>query len=125
MYILAKHLHLSLVITSVAFFAWRFYLVTKKSQMVDKKWLKVLPHVIDSLLLLSAIWLCFLIRQYPIADAWLSQKLLAVILYIVFGYYTLKKADSMRQRYVGFGFCVLSLFFAAHTAVTKNVIFFF
>lgn len=124
MYIFAKHLHLTLVITSVSLFTLRFILLSAQSQIMQQRLLKVLPHIIDTFLLLSAIWLCLQIEQYPLTDAWLSQKLMAVILYIAFGYYTLKKARNLPERFLGLGLAVLSLSVAAHTAMTKTVLFF-
>lgn len=124
MYIFAKHLHLTLVITSVSLFTLRFILLSAHSQIMQQRLLKVLPHIIDTFLLLSAIWLCLQIEQYPLTDAWLSQKLMAVILYIAFGYYTLKKARSLPERFLGLVLAVLSLSVATHTAMTKTVLFF-
>jgi uncharacterized membrane protein SirB2 len=38
--------------------------------------------VVTSLLLLSALFLCFSLGQYPFVDAWLTEKLVLLVLYV-------------------------------------------
>jgi uncharacterized membrane protein SirB2 len=59
-------------------------------------WLRVTPHVVDSLLLLAGIGLALIIRQYPFLDAWLTAKLLALIAYIGAGHVALRRAQRAR-----------------------------
>lgn len=58
--------------------------------MLDKKWVKVLPHVVDTFLLVSALILCILISQYPFVQPWLTEKFIAVIAYVIMGFVSLK-----------------------------------
>ncbi len=61
-------------------------------------WLRVTPHVVDSLLLLAGIALALIIRQYPFLDAWLTAKLLALIAYIAAGHVAVRRARSVRGK---------------------------
>ena len=61
-----------------------------QSPVMDKKFIKIAPHVIDTFLLLSGLTLCFMIKQYPFVDAWMTEKLLAVLAYIGLGVMALK-----------------------------------
>lgn len=90
MYILVKHIHLTCVALSLSLLLLRFFWMTKESAMMEQKWVKIVPHVIDTLLLLSALTLCVLINQYPFVQPWLTEKLLAVIAYIAMGFMCFK-----------------------------------
>jgi uncharacterized membrane protein SirB2 len=61
-------------------------------------WLRVTPHVVDTLLLAAGIALAIIIHQYPFVDAWLTAKLLALIAYIVAGHIAVRRARSVRDK---------------------------
>lgn len=90
MYILVKHIHLTCVVLSLSLLFIRFFWMVRQSSMLERKWVKVVPHVIDTFLLLSALTLCVLISQYPFVQPWLTEKLLAVIAYIGMGFMCLR-----------------------------------
>ncbi|QFU24002.1 SirB2 family protein [Shewanella eurypsychrophilus] len=85
-----KHVHLTFIAASVLFFLVRFVLHMRQSPIMDKKLVKIAPHVIDTLLLLSGLTLCFIIKQYPFIDPWLTEKFTAVIAYIILATISLK-----------------------------------
>jgi|TARA_B100000315_G_scaffold260920_1_gene327375 uncharacterized membrane protein SirB2 len=70
---------------------------------------KVLPHVIDTILLLSALTLTVLIGQYPFINGWLTAKFFALIGYIILGTIALKRGRTRRIRALAFG-CAMLLF---------------
>ncbi len=84
MYMMAKHLHMTAVGLSILFFVFRFIWSQFDATALSKKWVKILPHIIDTVLLASAIWLCIILSQYPLVNAWLTFKVVGVVLYIVF-----------------------------------------
>lgn len=90
MYMAFKHLHLLLVALSVALLCLRFALRVRESGLLQQKFLKIAPHVVDTFLLLSAVALMFTIQQYPFVDVWLTEKVLALLAYIALGYSALK-----------------------------------
>jgi uncharacterized membrane protein SirB2 len=51
----------------------------------ERRWLRILPHVNDSILLAAAITLTVLIGQYPFVDTWLTAKIFGLIAYIILG----------------------------------------
>lgn len=123
MYMMAKHLHLTAVALSILFFVFRFIWSQFDAQALSKKWVKILPHVIDTILLASAIWLCVILSQYPFANAWLTFKLIGVVLYIVLGLFALKKAKSTVGRWAFFVAALAVLIATAMVAVTKQPLF--
>ncbi|WP_342807460.1 SirB2 family protein [Alteromonas sp. M12] len=57
---MTKHLHLTAVALSIILFILRFVWLQRNSTLLHKKWVKIVPHVIDTLLLVTAITLCFI-----------------------------------------------------------------
>lgn len=92
--------------------------------MLQKKWVKVVPHVVDTVLLASAITLCVLIAQYPFVNAWVTEKLMAVLLYILMGLVALKLGRTNSIRWIGFVGAICWLLFAAKVAVFKQPLLF-
>lgn len=97
-FMLLKFLHIGCVGVSYALFFLRGLWTLNDSAIMQQRWVKIVPHVVDTLLLSSAIALTVLIRQYPFADAWLTAKVLALLLYIVLGSIALKRAKSKAMR---------------------------
>ena len=85
-----KHTHMTFVALSVLFFVVRFTLHLRQSPIMDKKFVKIAPHVIDTFLLLSGLILCFSIKQYPFVDPWMTEKIGAVVAYILLATIALK-----------------------------------
>ncbi len=122
MYPMVKHLHLMFVAISIILLSVRFAMMLMKSKYLEKKWLKIVPHINDTLLLVSALTLCFVIGQYPFVDAWLTEKIIAVVIYIVLGFKALK-ARTMTLRMLAFGGALAWLMIIANIAVTKQPMF--
>jgi uncharacterized membrane protein SirB2 len=83
-------------------------------------WLRITPHVIDSLLLVAGVGLALIIRQYPFVDAWLTAKLLALVAYIAVGHVAVRRARSVRGKLAAWliGLAPVSYIFAV--AITKS-----
>ncbi len=123
MYMMAKHLHLTAVGLSILFFIFRFVWSQLDADALSKKWVKILPHIIDTVLLGSAVWLCIILSQYPFVNAWLTFKVIGVILYIVFGLFALKKAKTTLSKWAFFIAAIGVLMATAMVAVTKQPLF--
>ena len=74
MYFALKHLHVLCAAISIIGFIVRGALRIANSPVLQKKWIRIAPHVVDTLLILSAIGLTLIIHQYPLTSAWLSAK---------------------------------------------------
>lgn len=90
MYMALKHAHLLLVALSVSLFFIRFVLSLRESPLLQQKLLKVVPHVIDTFLLLSAAGLMVMLQQYPFVVPWLTEKFIGLIAYIALGFMAIK-----------------------------------
>ncbi len=122
LYPAVKHLHLMLIALSVVFFTVRFILHLRDSEMLEKKFLKIAPHVIDTFLLLSGVALCFIINQFPLENAWLTEKLGAVVAYIVLGIIAMKINRNKLFKVFAYIGAISWLVYAARMAVFKQPI---
>lgn len=120
MYTAVKHTHLMLVFISVVLFFFRFYKV-KMVHQAASKWMKIVPHIVDTLLLVSAFTLCVLVEQYPLIVHWLTVKFVFVIGYIVFAFKAMKSFEQ--KKAIGFlSLSCVCLVIAAKIAITKGQI---
>lgn len=115
-----KTIHVSCVILSISGFALRGAWMLLGSPLLQRRLTRVLPHVVDTVLLGSAIGMAAMIRQYPFADAWLTAKLVALLLYIVLGSVALKRGHTKRVRALAFGGALLTLSYLVAVALTRS-----
>ncbi|MBU0752099.1 MAG: SirB2 family protein [Gammaproteobacteria bacterium] len=97
-YFAIKHLHVACAVLSISGFVLRGVLMLADSPLRNSRWLRIAPHVNDTLLLLAALALTILIGQYPFVDSWLTAKVFGLIAYIVLGSLALKMGRTRRQR---------------------------
>ncbi|WP_345842781.1 SirB2 family protein [Shewanella algae] len=122
LYPAVKHLHITLIAVSVLLFIVRFVLKLRQSAIMDKKLLKVGPHVIDTFLLLSGLTLCFMIKQYPFVDPWMTEKIGAVVAYILLGVMALKSNRNLIFRIFAFLGALGWVVYAAKLAHFKQAV---
>ncbi len=99
-YTLVKYVHLLSVVLSLVGFFLRGLLTLRASSLVKARWVKVLPHINDTILLIAALSLAFMSEQYPFVAGWVTAKVLGVIAYIILGSLALREGSSRRTRVV-------------------------
>ena len=92
---LLKQLHLATIAITLALFVLRGVWMMTAPARLQARWVRIVPHVNDSLLLASGIGLAVLMQQYPLVHGWLTAKFFALILYIVLGTLALKDSDPL------------------------------
>ncbi len=85
MYAEVKLLHMACAAISYGLFFLRGFWKLRQSPWWHLPWVRILPHGVDTLLLASALALAFMSSQYPLAQAWLSAKVVGLVLYIGLG----------------------------------------
>lgn len=116
-----KFIHVSCAVLSITGFLGRSYLKFTAPHHLQQRWLKITPHVIDSVLLASGIVLVIQTRQYPFVAGWVTAKLLVLLLYIGFGLLTLRIARTRTQLLAGFIGACLSFSYIIAVALTKQI----
>ncbi|GMR16428.1 MAG: SirB2 family protein [Gammaproteobacteria bacterium] len=115
-----KLIHMSTAFISISLFLLRGFWVFTESPMMKRKWVKILPHVNDTVLLIAAIFLTMAIQQYPFVDAWLTAKLIALFVYIVFGMFALKYAKEMQNKVLFFILALLTFGYIVGVALNRT-----
>lgn len=77
--------HVSCALLSLAGFLLRGSWMLTDSPLRQARAVRIVPHVVDTVLLTSAVALMVATRQYPFQDSWLTAKLLALLAYIALG----------------------------------------
>ena len=121
-YIALKHLHMTAVALRGLFFLIRGGWLLQNSPQLQAKWVKISPHVIDTILLLSAIGLLVVGHQFP---AWVHVKITLLIVYIGLGVMAFRKAKTTHQK-VGFLVSAMMVYmFIISVAIAKSPLGFF
>ncbi|MFZ6757702.1 SirB2 family protein [Undibacterium sp. Ji50W] len=120
-YLAIKHLHMTCAALSGSLFLLRGIWMLRSSSMLARRWVRILPHVIDTVLLASALTLAMWSGQYPFRQDWLTAKLLALILYIVLGTIALKRGKTPAIRAVALVAALSVFVYIVSVALTRQV----
>ena len=101
-----KFIHILCVILSGSLFAVRGLMMLTRSAWTNHIVLRRLSWTIDTTLLVAALVLITLLHQYPFVQAWLTVKVVMLVIYIVLGVFALKRGRTRAKR---FGFYVAAL----------------
>lgn len=119
-YLSLKYLHIGLAGLSGGFFLTRGAWMLGQSPLLQNRWVRTLPHMVDTALLSSAVVLAAWSSQYPIAQAWLTAKVLALAVYIILGMVALKRGRTRRIRGVAYFAALLVFSYIVGVAMSKD-----
>ena len=111
---------MSAVVVSYALFWLRGVWMIRAPANLQRRWVRIVPHVVDTLLLVSAITLAVSLRSYPLQTPWLTAKVAGLVTYIVLGTIALKRGRSLRTRIVAWIAAQAVFFYIVAVAVTKT-----
>jgi uncharacterized membrane protein SirB2 len=114
---------MTLAVLSVALFSLRFIWLLAGSDKLQQKWVKITPHIIDTLLLALGIAMAIKLNINPTEQYWFAEKLFAVIAYIFTGYYTLKLARNRTMQIIGYLGAIGWVMLIVRLALTKTPVF--
>ena len=116
-----KILHLSFILLSLISFVGRVTLLQLKPHYLQIKFLKIAPHIIDTLLLASGITLVIQGHWYEKEFTWLIAKVVILLVYIGLGVVTMRKNGMV--RWIAFIGALSCYAYIGMVAVTKDVLF--
>lgn len=119
-YALVKALHVGCAAASIAFFCARFAWMLGAPERLQRKWVRVLPHVVDTVLLASAIALAVMLRNYPLTHGWLTAKVVGLPAYIALGTIALKRGRTRAIRTAAFAGAIVVFAYIVGVAVTRS-----
>jgi uncharacterized membrane protein SirB2 len=119
-YLLLKQVHVACAVLSITGFAARGVLMLRDSALLQSRFARVAPHVVDTILLASAIALAWLSGQYPFAQPWLTAKLLALFAYIALGMIALRRGRSKTVRIIAFAAALAAVLYIVSVALARD-----
>lgn len=119
-YLWIKYLHVACVILSLSGFAARGALMLAGSPLLNARWVRIVPHVVDTVLLASAAWLAVMLQQYPFVHGWLTAKVLGLFAYIGFGMIALRRGRTKGVRTTFFVLALASAAYVVWVALTRD-----
>lgn len=120
LYYWIKILHISCAAISICGFTVRGLLKLTRPPSLQKRWLRIAPHINDSILLACAIYLTLEIQQFPGSAHWLTAKVLGLFAYILLGMVVMRFANTQRQRLIALLAALLCFCYIAAVALTRN-----
>ena len=115
-------LHMSCAALSIAGFLLRGGLKLSGSPWLAHRSARMVPMTIDTLLLLSALTLAYLSGQWPLAQPWLSAKLLALLVYIALGMVALHWGRTRRRQATALVAACAVFAYMVAVAMTRSVL---
>jgi len=119
-YLLAKSLHVGCAALSITGFVARGALMLRGSPLLDTRFARVAPHVVDTVLLASALWLVWATGQYPFVQGWVTAKLFALLAYIALGSLALRHGRSRAVRVAAFAAALAAAGYIVSVALTRD-----
>ncbi|MDD2742512.1 MAG: SirB2 family protein [Rhodocyclaceae bacterium] len=119
-YVILKHLHVTCVVLSGLGFSLRAWWMLRESPYLKVPLVRIFPHVVDTILLSSAIVMAYLSAQYPFEQGWLTAKLFGLLAYIGCGTMALKRGKTREARIAFLVLAVLSYVYIVSVALTRS-----
>lgn len=119
-YLYVRTLHIACAAVSVVGFAARGVLMLRESPWLSRRFVRVAPHLVDTVLLASAAWLAWFLGQIPFVHGWITAKIFALVLYIVLGMIALRRGRTKRQRTAAFAAALATAGYIVGVALTRD-----
>lgn len=124
-YAALKMIHVTSVVISYLLFSLRSVWMMRGSAALQQRWVKITPHVVDTVLLTSAVTLAIRIQQDPIHDSWLSAKIAGLLVYIGLGMMALRFGKTRKTRISAWIAAQAAFLYIVLVALTKNPVLLF
>lgn len=115
-----KYLHIVSVAASFALFFVRGLWVMQSYPDSQEKWVRVLPHVVDAVLVLSAVAMLATSPLNGWPGDWLTVKLALIVVYAMLALYLFRGARALTTKILVWLLALLVLLFITAIAVLHN-----
>jgi uncharacterized membrane protein SirB2 len=118
-YLSLKIVHVGCAGISYSLFVVRGVWMMRGSLLLQRAWVRIVPHAVDTVLLASAIALALMSHQYPLVNGWLTAKVAGLLIYIGLGTVALKRGKTRRARIAAWFAAQAVFFYIVAVAVTR------
>ena len=119
-YVAIKLVHQTAVALSITGFFIRGAASLAGARWVGSRAAKTLPHLVDSVLLLSALMLAWTLRLTPDRAPWLLAKILGLVLYVALGVVALRPGRPRAVRAAAWAGALAVVAWIVSVAMTKS-----
>jgi len=119
-YVWLRNIHITTVTVTSVLFVLRWYWALIDSPQLKRRWAKTLPHVNDTVLLVTGLLMAHTLRQYPFTADWLTAKFAALLCYIVLGSIAIKRGRNRRQKSIAGVLALACLSYLVSVALTRT-----
>ena len=120
LYELVKYIHVTAITLSIIGFVSRVLLKLNDSPYQTRYWFRKLPHMVDTILLASALFMVYLLNVNPLTTYWLAEKILGLLLYIILGMFALRWGKTVQVRKTAAILAVLVFSYIVYVAHYKT-----
>ena len=112
--------HVTTALLSITGFIFRGILHFRGSELVNRKWFKITPHIVDTILIISALLLLKQSGLDLLNTSWLLAKVIALLVYISLGLIAFRFGKTRVIRIMTWCEAILVFAYILAVAVTKN-----
>jgi len=116
-YLALKHLHTTAAVISIVFFIVRAWWSVSGSTLLQGRFVRIAPHVVDTVLLVCGLFLAATIGFH---QPWIAAKIIGLILYIIVGTIAIKRGKTPASRGVAAIVAVVIFIYIVGVAITKQ-----
>jgi len=119
-YLFLKAVHVTCAGVSYALFFVRGLWMMRHPALLERRWVRIMPHVNDTLLLAAAVVLAVMSGQYPFVHGWLTAKVIALPVYIALGMIALRHGRTRAIRVAAWVGAQLAFLYMVGVALTRS-----
>ncbi|MFT0546599.1 SirB2 family protein [Allopusillimonas ginsengisoli] len=116
-YLLIKHVHVTAVTLSILLFVLRSYWSVIGSDKLKSKIVRILPHIIDTILLVAGVTLAAVIGP---EQPWILAKIVGLLFYIGVGTVAIKRGKTPKSRAIAAVIAVVIFIYIIGIAMSHN-----
>ena len=120
MYWPLKYTHLALAFLSLFGFLLRGFWMMRGSALLDRRVVRTVPHVVDTLFLASGVALVLTLSLPVMQSPWLLAKFAGLVVYVVLGSIALRRGSTLALRQVAFVGALSAFAYIVGAAVSKS-----
>ncbi|MDH3695530.1 MAG: SirB2 family protein [Gammaproteobacteria bacterium] len=119
-YLSLKTVHQLCALTTFVLFITRGLWILRNPESIRPRWMLIVPHVVDTVLLASAIALVVITQQYPGSQVWLNAKIVALLGYIFLGLIAFRFARNHSTKVTAWVIGQLVFVYIVLVALTRS-----
>ena len=119
-YLILKAIHVIAAMTTISGFLLRGYWMLSGSEKLQHRATRIVPHVVDTVFLLSGIAMVWMLHLNPFTQPWLIAKFTGLIAYILLGTFAIKRGRTRQVRIIALVGAVSVFAYIAGVALTKS-----